>query len=101
MSPRREFPRAVKVAAVKRATRDGNVICEQCGAMAKAWEIDHAIADGLLGEPTLSNAVVLCRPCHAEKTKADVGAIAQAKRREAAHIGARRPSQPLKGGGSL
>jgi hypothetical protein len=88
---RKEFPKAVKVAAIKRATRDGNVFCEECHALAKTWEIDHANPDGLTGEPTLANAVVLCRPCHAEKTKADVGKIARAKRREALDLGVRKP----------
>lgn len=87
---RREFSKAVKVAAVKRATRDGQVYCEKCGCLAKQWEIDHANADGLTGEPTLENATVLCAPCHKEKTKNDVKAIARAKRREAAHLGVRK-----------
>lgn len=38
---RREFPRAVKVAVIKRSTRDGAVYCEKCGALAKRWQIDH------------------------------------------------------------
>jgi 5-methylcytosine-specific restriction enzyme A len=36
--------------------------------------------------------VLLCRACHVEKTKADVAAIAQAKRREAKHLGAKAPA---------
>jgi 5-methylcytosine-specific restriction protein A len=87
---RKEFSKSVKVAAVKRATRDGVVYCEGCGALAKTWEIDHANPDGLTGEPTLSNAVVLCKPCHADKTKRDVAAIARAKRREALDLGVRK-----------
>lgn len=87
---RKEFSKAVKVAAVKRATRDSVVYCEGCGALAKSWEIDHANPDGLTGEPTLANAVVLCKPCHADKTKRDVAAIAQAKRREALALGVRK-----------
>lgn len=87
MTKRREFSKAVKVAAVKRATRNGAVYCEMCGALAKTWEIDHANPDGLTGQPTLENAVIACKPCHAEKTKQDVAAIAKAKRREAAHLG--------------
>jgi 5-methylcytosine-specific restriction endonuclease McrA len=89
MTKRREFPRAVRVAVIKRATRDGVLICEECGGLAKKPEIDHRNPDGLTGEPTLANAVLLCRPCHVEKTKADVANIAKAKRREAAHIGAK------------
>lgn len=88
---RREFPKAVKVAAVKRATHDGKLFCEGCGCLVTGrFEIDHIRADGLLGENTLENARVLCSPCHKEKTKSDVGAIAKAKRLEAAHLGVRK-----------
>lgn len=88
---RREFPKAVKVAAVKRATKDGKLFCEGCGSLVTGrFEIDHIRADGLLGEPTLENARVLCTVCHKEKTKSDVGAIAKAKRVEAKHLGIRR-----------
>jgi 5-methylcytosine-specific restriction protein A len=85
---RREFPKSVKVAAVKRATTYGEVYCEQCGVLCKSkWEIDHVIPDGLGGEPTLANAKVVCLECHAEKTKGDVGKIAKAKRCEARSLG--------------
>lgn len=87
---RKEFSKAVKVACIKRATVDGKVFCEECGALAKRFEIDHIRADGLLGEPTLENAKLLCEPCHDEKTKADVKAIAKAKRCEALHLGVRK-----------
>ena len=94
--PRKEFSKAIKVQAIKRATRDGAVYCEMCGALAKTWEIDHANPDGLTGQPTLENAVIACRPCHAEKTKQDVGQIAKAKRREAKALGVRKAAT-LKG----
>ena len=87
---RKEFSKAVKVAVIKRATKDNNIYCEGCGALAKKWEIDHVRADGLLGEPTLENAKLLCVPCHDKKTKVDVQQIAQAKRREAKHLGVRK-----------
>ena len=84
---RREFSKAVKVQAIKRATgADGNQYCEECHALAKRFQIDHVNPDGLTGEPTLENARLLCRPCHAEKTKQDVADIARAKRREALHL---------------
>lgn len=87
---RKEFSKSVKVAVIKRATKDGIVFCEECGALAKKWEIDHITPDGLLGEPTLENAKLLCQICHSEKTKKDVKNIAQAKRREAKHLGVRK-----------
>ena len=88
---RKEFSKAVKVAVIKRATVDGQVYCEECGSLTKGrFDIDHIRADGLLGEPTIENARLLCSPCHAEKTKTDVAAIAKAKRREALHLGVRK-----------
>ena len=88
---RREFPKAVKVAAVKRATRDGKLFCEGCnGLVTGRFEIDHIRADGLLGEPTLENARVLCSICHKEKTASDVAVITKAKRVEARHLGIRK-----------
>lgn len=87
---RREFPAKVRVAVIKRATRDdGNRYCEKCGDLAKRFQIDHVRPDGLLGEPTLQNAMLICEPCFTEKNKADTSAIAKAKRREAAHLGAK------------
>ena len=88
--PRKEFSRAVKVAVIKRATIDGKTFCEECGALAKRWDIDHVRADGLYGEATLENAKLICKPCHVEKTKTDVKQIAQAKRREALYLGVRK-----------
>jgi len=87
---RREFTKAIKVAVVKRAMRNGNVYCEGCGALAKKWEIDHVRANGLLGDSTLDNARLLCRPCHVSKTAADVAIIAKAKRCEARNLGVRK-----------
>lgn len=88
---RQEFPRAVKVAAIKRATVNGQVYCEACGCMTKGkFEIDHVRPDGLLGEPTIENARILCVACHKEKTKSDVRSIAKAKRVEARNLGIRK-----------
>ena len=95
---RKEFTRAIKVAVIKRATVDGKTFCEECGSLAKRWEIDHVRPDGLLGEATIENAKLLCTPCHDEKTKGDVKQIAQAKRREAIHLGVRKKPS-LRGSG--
>jgi len=89
---RREFSKAVRVSVIKRATRDGHVFCEGCGAMAKRWQIDHIRPDGLLGEPRLENAQLLGACCYGPKNATDTADIAQAKRREAAHLGAKTPS---------
>lgn len=97
---RKNFPRAVKVAVIKRATKDGVVYCEKCGALAKKFQIDHVRADGLLGEPVLENAELICDLCYGVKNPADTTAIAQAKRREAAHLGIRpAPTKPIRSAG--
>lgn len=96
---RREFPKAVKVAVIKRAARDGVTYCEGCGALAKRWQIDHVRPDGLLGEPTIENAQLLGECCYAPKNASDTTIIAKAKRVEARHIGAKRPTGTLKSRG--
>ena len=93
---RKNFTKAVKVAAIKRATREGVTYCEGCGLPTKKWQVDHHNPDGLTGKPTLENAKVLCLPCHDVKTnKKDKPAIAQAQRREAKHLGAVKPKASI------
>ena len=97
---RKEFPRSVKVAAVKRAMRDGEVYCEQCGVMTKGrFEIDHVKEDYYGGEPTLENARVLCISCHGAKTATNAKTIAKTRRLEAANVGAARPKGQIKSRG--
>ena len=82
---RQEFPRAVRVARLKHATKDGVLCCEDCGVMLKRpaeYAFDHDNPDGLTGKPTFENCRVLCvAVCHSEKTKRDQADIAEAKRR--------------------
>lgn len=99
MTKRREFPKSVKVAAIKRATQGGIVFCEICSAMCKSFEIDHVVADSHGGEPTLENARVICSPCHLEKTKKDTTVAAKLKRVEARHVGAVKPKGTIKSPG--
>lgn len=99
MTKRREFPKSVKVAAIKRATVDGLIFCESCGALCKSFEVDHIIADSHGGEPTLENARVICHACHLEKTKTDTTVAAKIKRVEARHLGAVQPKQKLQSRG--
>jgi hypothetical protein len=93
---RREFTKAVKVEIIKRANRNGDRVypwCEKCGQMAVRFQIDHRDPDALQIDKsrplTASDGWLLCIPCHSEKTAKDVADIAKAKRREAAHLGAR------------
>jgi len=90
MSKRREFPKAVKISVIKRATRNGQTFCEQCGLPARKWQIDHCRPDGLLGEPTIENAQLLGECCYMPKNADDTSKIAKAKRREAAFLGVRK-----------
>ena len=87
------------VATIKRATRDNVIYCEQCGLPCKKFDIDHIRADGLLGEPTLENARLLCEPCHDVKTKDDVAKIAKAKRVEQKHLGVATSKQKIQSRG--
>jgi 5-methylcytosine-specific restriction endonuclease McrA len=87
---RKEFTSKVQAQIIKRATRDGLVLCEECGTMAKRWEIDHTIADALVIEKkslTVDDGRLLCVPCHKIKTESDKGHIAKAKRREQKKLG--------------
>lgn len=96
---RREFPTAVRVAVIKRASDDqGRIYCEGCGALVKRFQIDHVRPDGLLGEPTLENAQLLGECCFAPKNAKDTTDIARAKRRQAKDMGAKKPSsRPIPG----
>lgn len=86
---RKEFSAKIKAEAFKRCAGH----CEECTRKLYAGDFhyDHDDPDGLTGEPTLSNCRVLCRSCHAVKTRKDVGDIARAKRRERQHAGIKRP----------
>ena len=88
---RREFNAKVKSQAAIRA----NGYCEGCGRklLAGDWHYDHEIPDGLTGEPTVENCKVLCKSCHAIKTKTDVKRIAKAKRNYRKSRGIRKPSR--------
>lgn len=91
--PRREFPKAVKREALKRADgRCEGVLSETgercpCFLTLGKYHFDHVVADQLGGRPELANCAVLCVPCHAEKTSRDAALIARAKRRADAHAG--------------
>lgn len=83
---RRNFPASVRKAAYERA--QGR--CEACGCdlTGKSWDCDHIRADALLGDPVLSNAAVLCVPCHrgpGGKTAGDLKMLAKAKRQKLKH----------------
>ena len=97
---RREFSRAQKAQMLKRASDEkGNVFCEGCGLniTGKAVEFDHTIAEALIIDKTrpltIDDGRALGRDCCHRgldgKTARDVAIIAEAKRREAKHLGIR------------
>jgi 5-methylcytosine-specific restriction endonuclease McrA len=96
---RKNFSKSVMVARIKLATKDGVIYCEKCGLPAKKFQIDHINPDGLTGEPTLENSMLMCISCHGVKTKDDVKNIAQAKRREAKHLGVKQTKQKIQSRG--
>lgn len=96
---RREFPKSVRVAVTRRAMKDGVLYCEACGGQAKRFQIDHIRPDGLLGEPILENAQLICQACWEIKNPKDTAAIAKAKRREARHVGVTRPDGQIQSRG--
>ena len=108
---RREFPRAIRVEIVRRATIEvkgkGVVRCEECGLVApKVWHVDHTIPDALFLDKkralTAADGKVLCagspETCHGKKTLQDVAVIAKAKRNEANALRvATAPGKPICG----
>jgi 5-methylcytosine-specific restriction endonuclease McrA len=74
-------------------TREGGR-CHHCLGLVtpgQAWQLSHKIPLALGGADDESNwGVIHTRPCHEQLTRTvDVPAIARAKRREAAHLGAK------------
>lgn len=101
---RREFTRAQMAAIVHRAMNaDGQIVCEGCGLVlgSKKYEIDHRVAEALVVDKavplTIEDGQLLgMECCHRggrRKTAHDQADIARAKRREARHLGIRKPSR--------
>ena len=90
---RSEFPRSVRVAVVKRATKDNVIFCESCGALAKKFQVDHVIADAHGGKPVIENAMLICQPCFDVKNPKDTTIAAKIKRQEADHLRVKRPTK--------
>lgn len=91
---RREFTRAVYAQIVHRAMVGGEIACEGCGLVLgkKPYHVDHTIPDALQVDKTRKltcddGKLLGVECCHKPKTVADQGNIAEAKRREAKHLG--------------
>jgi hypothetical protein len=94
---RREFSRAVRVEIAKRATRaDGQIACEKCGAIGLRLDLHHLEQDAMQIDKsrklTAADGALWCKPCHDQESKAQAPILAKALAREAAHVGARKPS---------
>jgi 5-methylcytosine-specific restriction endonuclease McrA len=80
---RTEFSKSTKLQAWNRCQRSGIPYCE-CGCEQKIVgrpEYDHKLADGLGGDNSLENCVVMNAKCHRIKTsREDVPMIAKADR---------------------
>ncbi|MBZ9873122.1 hypothetical protein LB542_19935 [Mesorhizobium sp. BR1-1-9] len=103
---RREFTRTIYAQIVHRATNAlGQIQCEGCGLVLgkKPYHVDHTIPDALFLDKsrklTAEDGRLLGKECcHDPKTrKVDIPAIAEAKRREAKHLGIARPAGRLTG----
>lgn len=85
--PRKEFNNKTRLETWNRA--DGK--CEECGVKLQVGdrkEFDHRVPCALGGDNSPENCVLLCSPCHREKTsKTDVPRIAKAKRVAQKHLG--------------
>jgi 5-methylcytosine-specific restriction endonuclease McrA len=82
--------------------RDGRChVCQGRITAGEPWELDHVIALALGGDDEEHNlAPAHKKGCHAGKTaKEDVPAIAKAKRRQIAHLGASAPKRPIQSRG--
>jgi len=88
---RREFSKQVRRDAFARAAGlcEGKPYRERCCVKLTIgkFHYDHDIPDGLGGEPTLDNCVVLCIACHKDKTsrKRNASATSISASRSQAH----------------
>jgi len=74
---RQEFTRKTRWEAGERA----GGICQKCKLIINGrQEYDHILPCELGGDNSLSNCMVLCRKCHADKTATDVRQIRKADR---------------------
>jgi 5-methylcytosine-specific restriction endonuclease McrA len=92
---RQEFSKRIKSQAAERA----NGHCEECNKKLRVGEFhyDHIIPDGLGGTPTLENCMVLCLPCHKDKTRLQDNPVMQKADRQRKNIaqGIRTSRKPM------
>jgi 5-methylcytosine-specific restriction protein A len=71
----------------------GACVRPACETPTDRLQVDHIVPLALGGADKDWNCETLCHSHHLLKTKADIAAIAKAKRREAAHTGKRPPTK--------
>lgn len=97
MGKRLEFSRKTKAAIIARAAGR----CEACSAVLKPGEgdVDHILPCELGGQPTAANGRLICKPCHKDKTAADVRQIRKSDRQRDKATGAARKPATIKSQG--
>lgn len=94
---RKEFTRKDRAFIIDRSGGK----CEQCSAVLKPseGEVDHKIPCALGGDNSRSNGWLLCRLCHALKTKQDIQQTRKADRQRDRSTGAIKPKSTIKSAG--
>ncbi len=98
-TPDTAIPARVKARIVM--GQDGICACGcdvKLGAAGEAIEFDHEVALINGGENRESNLRALRRPCHAQKTRADVAEKSTVARKRDKHLGLTKTRFPLPGG---
>jgi 5-methylcytosine-specific restriction endonuclease McrA len=93
-SRKRAFISTKRRLALLKAKKHVCHICKQPIAPTDPWDVSHVIPLELGGADDESNWDTAHRKCHREHTaKVDAPNIAEAKRREAKHVGAKAPAR--------
>lgn len=103
MANRQNFTRAVRVEIAKRAMRhDGQVACENCGAIGVRLELHHLGMDAMkLAETkkatrlTATEGALWCVPCHKPETARQRAELARVEAAEARHLGVSQSRRPI------
>ena len=103
MADRQNFTRAVAVEIAKRATRpDGQMACENCGAIGVKLELHHLTMDAMVlpekkraKRLTAADGALWCVPCHKPETAKQRKALARVEAAEARHLGVAQSRSPI------
>jgi 5-methylcytosine-specific restriction endonuclease McrA len=100
LDKRQNFTKAAKIAE----WRDAKFCCRSCFTPIRDYwdgEYDHIIPTSIGGNNSMENCKLLCRPCHAKKTKRDRKEIDKTRRilKRMAQVKVKKkiPSRPMPG----